>query len=159
MAARSVIGAAVDLLTLRVEAAPSGVRGVGVSVAEFPDGWVLSTSASALHAVLALCPADVHVCSWHRQIRRTRSRRPLSAWEPLIVHGGRELATNVMQTATDALAYVGRYHSFPGAITGMKPPQFSAWMFAQLGALPATSSTISFPAPGPSAKHGDATRA
>jgi hypothetical protein len=117
-------------------------------VAEFPNGWALSTSASALQAVLALCPADVRICSWHRQIRRTRSRRPLSAWEPLIVHGGRELPTNVTQTATDALAYAGRYRTFPGAMTGMKPPQFAAWMFAQLGALPGDELVDLFPGSG-----------
>jgi hypothetical protein len=117
-------------------------------VAEFPNGWALSTSASALQAVLALCPADVRVCSWHRQIRRTRSRRPLSAWEPLIVYGGRELPTNVTQTATDALAYAGRYRTFPGAMTGMKPPQFAVWMFAQLGALPGDELVDLFPGSG-----------
>jgi hypothetical protein len=117
-------------------------------VTEFPNGWALSTSASALRSVLALCPADVRVCSWHRQIRRTRSRRPLSAWEPLIVHGGRELPTNVTQTATDALAYAGRYRTFPGAMTGMKPPQFAVWMFAQLGALPGDELVDLFPGSG-----------
>jgi hypothetical protein len=117
-------------------------------VAEFPNGWALSTSASALQAVLLLCPADVRICSWHRQIRRTRSRRPLSAWEPLIVHGGRELPTNVTQTATDALAYAGRYRTFPGAMTGMKPPQFAVWMFAQLGALPGDELVDLFPGSG-----------
>lgn len=53
---------------------------------------------------LGLCPPEVRVCLWRRQIRHTRSRRPLSAWEPLIVFGGRELPTNVTQAATDALA-------------------------------------------------------
>lgn len=103
---------------------------------EYSDGWALSTSARALPAVLALCPLQVRVCSWHRRVRYTPSRRPLSAWEPLIVHGGRELPTAVSQTVTDALAYGGRFRAFPGAITGMKPPQFSTWMFAQLGARP-----------------------
>ncbi len=40
------------------------------------------------------------------------------------------------QTVTDTLAYGGRFRSFPGAMTGMKPPQFNVWMFAQLGARP-----------------------
>jgi hypothetical protein len=37
---------------------------------------------------------------------------------------------------TDALDYRGRYRAFPGALVGMKPPQFAVWMFEQLGAAP-----------------------
>jgi hypothetical protein len=67
-------------------------------------------------------------------VRPTRSRRPISAWEPLIVDGGRELPLDEPQAVRDALAYGGRYRTFPGAMTGMKPPQFAVWMFSQLGA-------------------------
>jgi hypothetical protein len=102
-------------------------------ITEFPDGWALSTSAQALQDILALCPPGVRVCSWHRPVRRTRSRRALSAWEPLIVYGGRELSTSTPQAVTDALEYRGRFRAFPGAITGMKAPQYAAWAFALLG--------------------------
>ena len=103
-------------------------------VADFPDGWALSTSAEALQHVLALCPGGVRVCAWQRAVRPARSRRPISAWERLVVHGGRELALDEPQAVRDALAYGGRFRGFPGAITGMKPPQFAVWMFRQLGA-------------------------
>ena len=56
-------------------------------LAEFPAGWALSTAADALQAVLALCPPGVRGRAWTRHARRTTSRRPLPAWEPLI--GGR----------------------------------------------------------------------
>lgn len=102
-------------------------------VADFPDGWALSTSAEALQHVLTLCPAGVRVCSWQRAVRPTRSRRPISAWEPLIVQGGRELPLDGPQAVRDALAYGGRFRAFPGALVGMKPPQFAVWMFCQLG--------------------------
>ena len=87
-------------------------------VAEFPDGWALSTSAEALQQVLALCPGGVRVCAWQRAVRPARSRRPISAWEPLVVHGGRELLLDEPQAVRDALAYGGRFRGFPGAITG-----------------------------------------
>jgi hypothetical protein len=77
----------------------------------------------------------VRVCSWQRSVRPTRSKRPISAWEPLIVSGGRELATDRPQLVRDALVYGGRYRGYPGALVGMKPPQFAAWMFARRTSL------------------------
>jgi hypothetical protein len=115
---------------------------------EGPDGWALSTSATALAQVLALCPPGVRVCSWHRAVRPTRSKRPISAWEPLIVSGGRELPTDGPQQIRDALAYGGRYRRYPGAMVGMKPPQFAAWMFAQLGARPGDQLVDLYPGSG-----------
>ncbi len=115
---------------------------------EFPDGWALSTSAAALQQVLALCPPGVRVCSWQRAVRPTKSKRPISAWEPLIASGGRELATDGPQVVRDALAYGGRYRRFPGALIGMKPPQCAAWLFAQLGARPGDQLEDLFPGSG-----------
>jgi hypothetical protein len=109
-------------------------------LAGYPDGWALSTSAAALSDVLALCPPGVRVCAWARACRRTPSTRALSAWEPLIVFGGRPLRVTavdgrrVVQDLEDVLVYRGRFRGFPGALTGMKPPPFAEWMFRQLGA-------------------------
>lgn len=117
-------------------------------VAEFPDGWALSTAADALQHVLALCPQGVRVCAWQHRVRHTRSRRALSAWEPLIIHGGRELSIAATQTLQDALVYGGRWRTYPGALIGMKPPQFSVWMFAQLGARPGDELVDLYPGSG-----------
>ncbi len=114
-------------------------------VASYPDGWALSTSAAALRDVLPMCPASTRVCVWRRRVRNGRARRALSAWEPLLVTGGRPLATDEAQQLVDevetddvvvdeVLDYRGRYDSFPGALIGMKPPEFSVWMFRLLGA-------------------------
>lgn len=69
------------------------------------DGWALSTSASALHAVLPLCPAPTpsrknkgrylngtgaRVLVW---VKPQTTWRPVDVqwgWEPIIVYGGRE---------------------------------------------------------------------
>lgn len=101
---------------------------------EYPAGWALSTSAAALRDVLPLCPPDVRVASWHRRVRHTRARHPLSSWEPLIVWRGRPYSTTASQTVLDRLVYEGRYKSYPGALVGMKPPEFAIWMFRQLNA-------------------------
>ena len=83
--------------------------------AGYPDGWALSTSAAALRDVLAICPASTRVCAWRRRTRPTSSRRALSAWEPLLVVGGRELATDVPQDLLDVLDYRGRYDKLSGS--------------------------------------------
>jgi hypothetical protein len=103
-------------------------------VSEYPDGWALSTAADRLQAVLALCPAGVRIASWHCAVRRVRSARPLSAWGPLIVHGGRPHPRDKAQTVTDALDARGRHRAFPDAVIGMKPPAFALWLFGLLGA-------------------------
>ena len=64
----------------------------------------------------------------------TKSKRPIGAWEPLIIYGGRELSVDRPRTVCDALSYAGCYRTFPGALVGMKPPRFAVWMFHQLGA-------------------------
>ncbi len=102
--------------------------------ATYPDGWALSTSARALRDILPLCPPGTRVCAWLRKPRPTRSRSALSSWEPLLVAGGRPLDASVVQDLTDALIARGRWHAFPGAITGMKPPTFAVWLFRLLGA-------------------------
>jgi hypothetical protein len=101
---------------------------------EYPDGWALSTSSEALARVLKLCPDVVRVASWHRRVRRVKAKRPLQAWEPLIVYGGRPYGTAVVHDVEDRLTYEGRYQSFPGALIGMKPPEFAVWLFRQLNA-------------------------
>jgi hypothetical protein len=105
-------------------------------LAEHPDGWALSTSSSALREVLALCPPETRVCVWRRRVRVSPSKRALSAWEPLLVVGGREHPTDVSQqllddletddvVLDDVLDYRGRYDSYTGALVGMKPPELA----------------------------------
>jgi hypothetical protein len=115
---------------------------------QYPDGWALSTSSGALRRVLSLCPDGVRICVWFRGPRRTKSYRTLTSWEPLIVHGGRPLATDRVQLECDGLIYQGRYRAFPGYMIGAKPPQFSEWMFRQLGATHGDSLDDLFPGSG-----------
>lgn len=103
-------------------------------VADFPDGWALSTSSEALRDVLPLCPPGVRVGSWHRNVRYGKGVHPLSGWEPLIVFRGRRYSTAVSNPVVNRLTYEGRYDSFPGALIGMKPPEFAVWLFRQLNA-------------------------
>jgi hypothetical protein len=103
-------------------------------VADFPHGWALSTSASALPDVLRLCPPGARVAAWVRGPRKVPARRALNAWEPLIVVGGRARQVAVVEDLCDVLLWGGRQHSHPGALVGMKPAAFCEWMFRLLGA-------------------------
>jgi hypothetical protein len=100
------------------------------------DGWALSTSARALPAVLALCPPGVRVAAWHRGPRPTRSRHPLSAWEPVIYHGhGSADTTTIDPHRADSLVHgVAPMTTLPGRVIGAKPAAFCRWLFALLAA-------------------------
>ncbi len=106
-------------------------------LATYPDGWALSTSSEALRDVLSLCPPEVRVCIWVKARRVVRSRWVASAFEPLLICRGRRRCSSAsLPAVSDVLTYRGRYRAFPGAMIGMKPPQFSVWMFELLGAAP-----------------------
>ena len=117
-------------------------------VAEYPDGWALSTASGSLRDVLILCPPDVRVCAWFKGTRPGKSRRALISWEALLVWRGRPLSTAAIQDLRDGLIAQGRYRAFPGALIGMKPPAFGEWMFRQLGARPGDDLVDLYPGSG-----------
>ena len=115
-------------------------------VSEFPGGWALSTSAAALPAVLRLCPPTVSVAAWFRGERPTRSYGPLSAWEPVIYHGGRARLSHVDARRVDALVHVARARrSDPRRVVGTKPAAFAHWLHDLLGMLPGDELVELFP--------------
>lgn len=117
-------------------------------VENFPDGWALSTSAEALQHVLKLCPEGVRVCPWIHGGRKTPSKRPRTAWEPLLVYRGRRRSVAVLDDLVDVLVWGGRARSFPGALVGMKPAPFAEWMFRLLGARKGDQLADLFPGSG-----------
>ncbi|MGH3235383.1 MAG: hypothetical protein ACRDOU_30215 [Streptosporangiaceae bacterium] len=114
------------------------------------DGWALSTSAGALPAVLALCPPGARVAAWNRGERPTRSGWPLHAWEPVIYHGGRQLARDAgaARRADSIVCGVAAVTTLPGRVTGAKPAAVCRWIFDLLGAMPGDSLDDLFPGSG-----------
>jgi len=98
------------------------------------DGWALSTSAAALRDVWALCPVDTRLCVWFNGPRKTKSYEPLRAYEAVLLWGGRKRQVPVVEDLCDVLQWGGRQHSYPDAVTGMKPAAFCDWLFRLLGA-------------------------
>ena len=114
----------------------------------FPDGWALSTSSKALRDVLALCPKSARVCAWFKGPRPNKSRSALCSWEPVIVCGGRPFSRESRCMIADGLIAQGRFRAFPGAMIGMKPPDFAVWVFQVLGAAPGDTFHDLFPGSG-----------
>ncbi len=97
------------------------------------DGWALSTSAAALPLTRPV-PARRPGGGLAEGERVTCSRFPLSAWEPVLYHGGRQLPG---QRRADSIACgVTPVSTVPGHVIGAKPAAVCRWIFALLGAGP-----------------------
>ena len=115
------------------------------------DGWALSTSATALPAVLPLCPPGVRVAAWVRGERPGRSRWPLNAWEPVIYTGGRQQVSRDTRATrrVDAVVHgVTPLATLPGRVMGAKPAAVCRWVFELLGAAPGDTLDDLYPGSG-----------
>lgn len=110
------------------------------------DGWALSTSSKTLQLVLALCPDDVRIGAWTKPVPPGFTVRPRVAWEPVIFWGGRPLEDDGRSIVDWVYAVPPR--TYPGQITGIKPPDFSWWVFDSLGARPGDQLDDLFPGSG-----------
>jgi hypothetical protein len=118
-------------------------------VADFPDGWALSTNSRSLRMVLALVPADVEIRigAWTKPMPpRRRALRAVRAWEPVIFAGGRPRPADAPQLLDWVHAAPPR--TLPGQVTGTKPSTFAVWLFRSLGAMPGDELVDLFPGSG-----------
>lgn len=125
-------------------------------MADFPDGWALSTSASALPEVLALCPykrgtdkknpgrvepeSSVRVMAWVKPMSAFFKGVSVQySWEPVILWRGRNRAGQRYAVRDSCIASPHGYswRATPeGHVTGAKPQAFCYWLFDCLGAMP-----------------------
>ena len=119
---------------------------------DYPDGWALSTSATALRWVLTLCPDQVELGVWHvtNASHGGSHARIWRSWEPVIYRGGRP-APMVKNVVTASAPAFGR-----GEIAGQKPPGFCRWVFRLLGAGPGDELDDLFPGSGAVGREWDA---
>jgi hypothetical protein len=95
------------------------------------DGWALSTGSYALAELLPLAPRGARIGSWVKPDnpgRRRRARGPMSLWEPVIVVPGRRFAPATPDWFACGTSKAG--------LTGAKPIEYVAWVFAMMGLLP-----------------------
>jgi hypothetical protein len=118
-------------------------------VAEFPDGWALSTSAQALPDVLPLCPRGIRVMVWTKPFTPMKPSASVQyAWEPVLVHGGRPRSIEDGLVRDVVSANPVAYRAVDGGVIGMKPPAFCRWLFQVLGAGPDDELVDLFPGSG-----------
>lgn len=110
---------------------------------EFPDGWALSTSASALRDILPLCPAKTRVGAWVKTWQPAMWARPPYGWEPVLWRGGRYLRDAFAVRDWHSTAPTGQQR-----ILGQKPETFCFWVFQLLGARPGDELVDVFPGTG-----------
>lgn len=116
-------------------------------VAEYPDGWALSTHAPALRALLPLCPDDVRVGAWVKPFTPFRPNVGVAyAWEPVLWRGGRR-RTRRQATAFDWLRAHGTLKYRVGLI-GAKPEAFCFWLFELLNLEPGDTLDDLYPGTG-----------
>lgn len=114
-------------------------------VREYPNGWALSTSSTALHGVLALCPSWVRVMAWVKPFAVFRPNvNPAYAWEPVIVSGGRK-RTRQQPTVRD---WVSANITLRKGVIGAKPVGFVDWLLDVLNVQPGDELDDLFPGTG-----------
>lgn len=102
-------------------------------VAEYPDGWALSTSSVALRDVLAMCPSDVRILAWVKPFAIFKPNVGLAyAWEPVIVRGGRKRQRSE-PTVHD---WISANITLRKGLVGAKPEKFCHWLLGVLNVKP-----------------------
>lgn len=115
-------------------------------VAEFPDGWALSTSSTALKDVLAVCPDGVRISAWCKSFGVFKPNvNPAYVWEPVIWCGGRQPRDRSEPTVRD---WVVCPITLRRGLVGVKPDSFCFWLFDLLGLCPGDELVDLFPGSG-----------
>ena len=116
-------------------------------VAEFPDGWALSTASTTLQQVLPLCPRDVRILAWVKPYTPFKRGVKLAyAWEPIIICGGRKSDSDY--TLFDWFSASVNIFGKGSKIAGQKPLAMCWWLFDCLGSIRGDELVDMFPGSG-----------
>ncbi|SRR6266581_2405163 len=122
---------------------------------DYPDGWALSTSSTALKLVLPLCPDDVRIGAWVKPFHAfKRGVRPAYAWEPVLYRGGRNPPAVPHPPpprngkATTPKDWVAANITLQRGLVGAKPEKVCHWLFDLLGLHPDDELADLFPGSG-----------
>lgn len=118
------------------------------------DGWALSCSSASVPAIAALLVAQdlpARLAIWLRRPRSHATARVVTAYEGLFYSPARDVREPGAPQIADVFdtVPVARIRpTLPGAVIGMKPPAFCAWVFDLLGAAPWDTLADLFPGSG-----------
>lgn len=102
-------------------------------VADYPDGWALSTNSTALKMLLPLVPDDARIMPWVKTFTAFRPNVGVAyAWEPVIVRGGRKRSRKQPTLFDWVSAPVTHFSEH--TVLGKKPDRFCFWLFSVLNA-------------------------
>ena len=114
-------------------------------VDEYPDGWALCMHTPSLKTILPMCPDDVRVMAWVKPFAVFKPNvNPAYTWEPVIVRGGRK-RTRQQATVRD---WVSANITLKRGMVGVKPDEFSFWLFEVLNLQPGDVMDDIFPGTG-----------
>jgi hypothetical protein len=114
-------------------------------VAEFPDGWALSTHGPALRCLLPVCPEDVRVLVWAKPFCSFKPGVGLAyAWEPVIFRGGRPRQRTDLTVRDWHLESI----TLRRGLVGAKPAGFCHWILDALNVKHGDSVADLFPGTG-----------
>lgn len=101
---------------------------------QFPDGWALSTSATALRDVLNLCPTEARIGVWCKSFASFKPGvNPGYCWEPVIFWRGRTKRARSEPTVQD---FIVCPITLKRGVAGAKPDPVCFWIFQMLGLRP-----------------------
>jgi len=114
-------------------------------VDEYPDGWALCMHSPSLKQILNYCPDDVRVMAWVKPFAVFKPNvNPAYSWEPVIVRGCRK-RTREQDTVRD---WVAANITLRRGMVGVKPDEFSYWLFEVLNLRPGDTMDDIFPGTG-----------
>ena len=100
---------------------------------EYPDGWALSTSSTALREVWNLCP-EARVAVWTKGFAAFKNQRITFAWEPVLYVARGGVAEKVGVFVRDWVSAMPPvFRGQRTTIKGQKPEEFCFWLFDLLG--------------------------
>jgi hypothetical protein len=118
-------------------------------IAEYPDGWALSTSSTALREIWNLCP-DARVAVWTKGFAAFKNQRITFAWEPVLYMArGGVAEPEIGSFVRDWVSAMPPVFAGRGLGThGQKPEEFCFWLFDLLGCRPGDELHDLFPGSG-----------
>jgi hypothetical protein len=120
-------------------------------IAEYPDGWALSTNSGELRWLLPLVPERHRVLAWVKPFAMIKKNvDPTYAWEPVILCGGRNRfgeRNSMMRDWIAVMPPIFRKKTNDPTI-GEKPIEFCYWLFDCFGCMPDDEFVDLFPGSG-----------